>query len=197
MATPSAQFSLTLRVALPSRPGGVLGKVTAAITRVGGSIVAVDTVDAKGDHTIREITVECGGVEHRGEVISAVQSIKAAEVVEITDRTFEVHRRGKIHTGLNIPLKTRDDLSMAYTRGRARVHRHRREPPEGLQVHDQGEHGGRGVRRHGGAGGLGDIGPEAAMPVMEGKAMLFKEFADVDAFPICASTKDVTRSWRP
>ena len=75
MATPSAQFSLTLRVALPSRPGGVLGKVTAAITRVGGSIVAVDTVDAKGERTIREITVECGSVDHRGQVISAVQSV--------------------------------------------------------------------------------------------------------------------------
>ena len=77
MATPSAQFSLTLRVALPSQPGGVLGKVTAAITRVGGSIVAVDTVDAKGERTIREITVECGSVDHRGQVISAVQSVKA------------------------------------------------------------------------------------------------------------------------
>jgi malate dehydrogenase (oxaloacetate-decarboxylating) len=105
MATPSAQFSLTLRVELPSRPGGVLGKVTAAITRAGGSIVAVDTVDAKGDRTLREITVECSGVEHRGHVITAVQSVRAARVVEITDRTFEVHRSGKIHTGLNIPVK--------------------------------------------------------------------------------------------
>ena len=121
MPTPSAQFSLTLRVELPQKPGGVLGKVTAAITRVGGSIVAVDTVEAKGDRTIREITVECGSVDHRGRVISAVQSVKAAEVIEITDRTFEVHRRGKIHTGLNIPLKSRDDLSMAYTPGVARV----------------------------------------------------------------------------
>ena len=121
MATPSAQFSLTLRVALPSRPGGVLGKVTAAITRAGGSIVAVDTVAAKGDRTIREITVECGSSHHRGQVISAVQAVKGAEVVEVTDRTFEVHRRGKIHTGLNIPLKSRDDLSMAYTPGVARV----------------------------------------------------------------------------
>src|SRR5918996_1121604 len=121
LATPSAQFSLTLRVALPSRPGGVLGKVTAAITRAGGSIVAVDTVEARGDRTLREITVECSGVEHRGHVITAVQSVRTAKVVEITDRTFEVHRSGKIHTGLNIPVKTRDDLSMAYTPGVARV----------------------------------------------------------------------------
>src|SRR5918996_317773 len=121
LATPSAQFSLTLRVELPSRPGGVLGKVTAAITRSGGSIVAVDTVAAKGDGTLREITVECSGVDHRGQVISAVQAVRAARVVEITDRTFEIHRRGKIHTGLNVPVKSRDDLSMAYTPGVAHV----------------------------------------------------------------------------
>src|ERR687896_298081 len=102
MASPSAQFSLTLRVELPSRPGGVLAKVTAAITRAGGAIVAVDTVQAKGDGTLREITVECSSVEHRGQVITAVQSIRTAKIVEITDRTFEVHRRGKIHRGINL-----------------------------------------------------------------------------------------------
>src|ERR671914_337901 len=184
MATPSAQFSLTLRVELPSRPGGVLGKVTAAITRAGGSIVAVDTVDAKGDHTLREITVECSGVEHRGHVITAVQSVRAAKVVEITDRTFEVHRSGKIHTGLNIPVKSRDDLSMAYTPGVARVCSaiaENRQKAFTVAVVSDGT----------AVLGLGDIGPEAAMPVMEGKAMLFKEFAGVDAFPICLSTKDV------
>src|SRR3954467_7075434 len=98
MATPSAQFSLTLRVVLPQKPGGVLGKVTAAITRAGGAIVAVGTVEAKGDPTRAEITVECASVEHRGEVITAVQGVRSARVVEITDRPFEVHRRGKIHT---------------------------------------------------------------------------------------------------
>jgi malate dehydrogenase (oxaloacetate-decarboxylating) len=191
MATPSAQFSLTLRVALPSRPGGVLGKVTAAITRVGGSIVAVDTVEAKGDRTVREITVECGSVEHRGQVISAVQSVKAAELVEITDRTFEAHRGGKIHTGLNIPLKTRDDLSMAYTPGVARVCTAIAENRQKAFKYTIKANTVAVVSDGTAVLGLGDIGPEAAMPVMEGKAMLFKEFADVDAFPICLATKDV------
>ena len=190
MTTPSAQFSLTLRVALPSRPGGVLGKVTAAITRVGGSIVAVDTVEAKGDRTIREITVECGSVDHRGQVISAVQSVKAAEVVEITDRTFEVHRRGKIHTGLNIPLKTRDDLSMAYTPGVARVCTAIAENRQKAFKYTIKANTVAVVSDGTAVLGLGDIGPEAAMPVMEGKAMLFKEFAGVDAFPICLDTRD-------
>jgi malate dehydrogenase (oxaloacetate-decarboxylating) len=191
VATPSAQFSLTLRVALPSRPGGVLGKVTAAIARAGGSIVAVDTVEAKGDRTVREITVECGSVEHRGQVISAVQSVKAAEVVEITDRTFEVHRGGKIHTGLNIPLKTRDDLSMAYTPGVARVCTAIAENRQKAFKYTIKANTVAVVSDGTAVLGLGDIGPEAAMPVMEGKAMLFKEFGDVDAFPICLATKDV------
>jgi malate dehydrogenase (oxaloacetate-decarboxylating) len=191
VATPSAQFSLTLRVALPSRPGGVLGKVTAAITRAGGSIVAVDTVAAKGDRTIREITVECGSTDHRGQVISAVQAVKAAEVVEVTDRTFEVHRRGKIHTGLNIPLKSRDDLSMAYTPGVARVCTAIAENRQKAFKYTIKANTVAVVSDGTAVLGLGDIGAEAAMPVMEGKAMLFKEFADVDAFPICLSTKDV------
>jgi len=191
MASPGAQFSLTLRVELPSRPGGVLGKVTAAITRAGGAIVAVDTVEAKGDHTLREITVECSSVEHRGQVITAVQSIRAAKVVEITDRTFEVHRRGKIHTGLNIPVKTREDLSMAYTPGVARVCSAIAENRQKAFKYTIKANTVAVVTDGTAVLGLGDIGPEAAMPVMEGKAMLFKEFADVDAFPICLNTKDV------
>jgi malate dehydrogenase (oxaloacetate-decarboxylating) len=190
MATPSAQFSLTLRVELPQRPSGVLGRVTAAITRAGGAIVAVDTVEAGGDHTLREITVECSSVEHRGEVITAVQSVRPARVVEITDRTFEVHRRGKIHTGLNMPLKSRDDLSMAYTPGVARVCTAIAENRQKAFKYTIKANTVAVVSDGTAVLGLGDIGPEAAMPVMEGKAMLFKEFADVDAFPICLNTKD-------
>ena len=169
----------------------MLGKVTAAITRAGGSIVAVDTVDAKGDRTIREITVECNSTDHRGRVISAVQAVKAAEVVEVTDRTFEVHRRGKIHTGLNLPLKSRDDLSMAYTPGVARVCTAIAENRQKAFKYTIKANTVAVVSDGTAVLGLGDIGPEAAMPVMEGKAMLFKEFADVDAFPICLATKDV------
>jgi malate dehydrogenase (oxaloacetate-decarboxylating) len=190
LGTPSAQFSLTLRVELPRRAGGALGKVTSAITRAGGAIVAVDAVEARGNTTLREITAECASAVHRGEVISAVQSVRGARVVEITDRTFEVHRRGKIHTGLNLPLKTREDLSMAYTPGVARV-------CEAIAANRQKafkytiKANTVAVVSDGTAVlGLGDIGPEAALPVMEGKAMLFKEFADVDAFPICLDSKE-------
>ena len=108
-----------------------------------------------------------------------------------TDRTFAMHRGGKIEQHNKYPLKTRDDLSMAYTPGVARVCTTiAQDRVQGLRVHDQEEHRGGRLRRHARCSGLGDIGPEAAMPVMEGKAMLFKEFAGVDAFPICLDTKD-------
>jgi malate dehydrogenase (oxaloacetate-decarboxylating) len=189
--TPSAQFSLTLRIELPHRSGGALGKVTAAINRAGADIVAVDTVEPRGETTLREITVECSSTEHRGQVISAVQAVRGARVVEITDRTFELHRGGKIHTGLNLPLKTRDDLSMAYTPGVARVCMSIAENRQKAFKYTIKANTVAVVSDGTAVLGLGDIGPEAAMPVMEGKAMLFKEFADVDAFPICLATKDV------
>ena len=177
-------------MALPAKSRGVLGKVTAAITRAGGSIVAVDRVATKAERTLRAITVECSSVDHRGKVISAVTAVRGAEVVEITDRTFEVHRRGKIHTGLNMPVKSRDDLSMAYTPGVARVCSAIAENRQKAFKYTIKANTVAVVSDGSAVLGLGDIGPEAAMPVMEGKAMLFKEFADVDAFPICLNTKD-------
>ena len=122
--------------------------------------------------------------------------MRPARVVEITDRTFEVHRRGKIHTGLNIPLKSRDDLSMAYTPGVARVCTAIAENRQKAFKYTIKANTVAVVSDGTAVLGLGDIGPEAAMPVMEGKAMLFKEFADVDAFPICLDTKDTGRDRR-
>ena len=188
-ANPSAQFSLTLRVELPHK-GGALGRVTAAINKAGGAIVAVDTVDPGAETMVREITIDCRSPEHRGDIITAVKGVKAARLVETTDRTFELHRDGKIHTGLSTPIKTRDDLSMAYTPGVARVcmaiaENRRKAFKYTIKANTVA------VVSDGSAVlGLGDIGPEAAMPVMEGKAVLFKEFGNVDAFPICLDTND-------
>ena len=189
MSIPSAQFSLTLRVELPHR-GGALSKVTSAIANAGGVINAVDAVEPAGDTTIREITVDCMDSNHRGRVISAVQAVRQARLVETTDRTFELHRGGKLHTGLNSPLKTRDDLSMAYTPGVARVCTAIEEKREKAFKYTIKSNTVAVVSDGTAVLGLGDIGPEAAMPVMEGKAMLFKEFAGVDAFPICLDTTD-------
>ena len=123
-------------------------------------------------------------------MIKAVQGVHEARVLETTDRTFELHRRGKIHTGLNSALKTRDDLSMAYTPGVARVCKAIAENRQKAFKYTIKANTVAVVTDGTAVLGLGDIGPEAAMPVMEGKAMLFKEFADVDAFPICLDTKD-------
>jgi malate dehydrogenase (oxaloacetate-decarboxylating) len=164
--------------------------VTAAINRSGGAIVAVDTVESGGGGSLREITIDCESNEQGGRVITAIQAVRGVKVVEVTDRTFDVHRRGKIHTGLNLPLKSRDDLSMAYTPGVARVCSAIAENRQKAFKYTIKANTVAVVSDGTAVLGLGDIGPEAAMPVMEGKAMLFKEFADVDAFPICLSTKD-------
>ncbi len=190
MATPSAQYSLTLRVELPHR-GGALSKITSAIAAAGGVINAVDAIEVAGDGAVREITVDCTDADHRGRVISAVQAVRQARLVETTDRTFDLHRGGKLHTGLNSPLKTRDDLSMAYTPGVARVCAAIEEKREKAFKYTIKSNTVAVVSDGTAVLGLGDIGPEAAMPVMEGKAMLFKEFAGVDAFPICLATKEV------
>jgi len=189
VATPSAQFSLTLRVELPHE-SGTLGRVTAAITRAGGSIVAVDTLEAHGSGTLREITIDCESQDHRGRVIKAVQGVSAAKLIETIDRTFELHRGGKIFTGLATPVTTRAELSMAYTPGVARVCSAIVENPQKAFKYTIKANTVAVVSDGTAVLGLGDIGPEAAMPVMEGKAMLFKEFAGVDAFPICLDTKD-------
>ena len=189
MATPSAQFSLTLRVELPHE-SGTLGKVTAAITRAGGAIVAVDTVEAGGaGHAARDHDRLREPGPPRA-VIKAVQGVRDAKLVETTDRTFELHRGGKIYTGLAAPVKTRDDLSMAYTPGVARICTAIAENRQKAFKYTIKANTVAVVTDGTAVLGLGDIGPEAAMPVMEGKAMLFKEFADVDAFPIALDTKD-------
>jgi malate dehydrogenase (oxaloacetate-decarboxylating) len=192
MATTSAQFSLTLRVELPHE-SGTLGKVTQAISRAAGAIVALDTVEAGGAGTLREITIDCDSQDHRGQVIKAVQSVREARLVETTDRTFELHRGGKIHTALAVPIKTRDDLSMAYTPGVARVCSAIAENRQKAFKYTIKANTVAVVTDGTAVLGLGDIGPEAAMPVMEGKAMLFKEFAGVDAFPIALDTRDPDR----
>ncbi len=123
-------------------------------------------------------------------MVRVVEALEDVKLIEVTDRTFELHRGGKIYTGLKVPLKTRDDLSMAYTPGVARVCNEIAADPDKAFQYTIKKNTVAVVSDGTAVLGLGDIGPEAAMPVMEGKAMLFKEFADVDAFPICLDTKD-------
>jgi malate dehydrogenase (oxaloacetate-decarboxylating) len=186
---PSSQFSMTVRVALDGTPG-TLGRLTSAIGNAGGDIGAVDMVQASPT-VVRDITIYCRDQDHAREIVQVIDNTEGVDLRNAADRTLEMHRGGKIYTGLKMPLKDRDDLSMAYTPGVARVC---------MEIaNDKSKAFEFTIKRNTVAVvsdgtavlGLGDIGPEAAMPVMEGKAMLFKEFADVDAFPICLDTKDV------
>jgi malate dehydrogenase (oxaloacetate-decarboxylating) len=188
-STPSAQYSLTLRVEIDHLPG-MLGKVASAIGDAGGTIGAVDLVGFDGPHTIRDITVETGDAADWPRLNDAVNSVPGARVLDSTDRTFMLHVGGKIELHNKSPLKTRDDLSMAYTPGVARVCQAIVDEPEKVFQYTIKRNTVAVVTDGTAVLGLGDIGPRAAMPVMEGKAMLFKEFAGVDAFPICLDTRD-------
>ena len=187
--TPSASNSLTLRVKLASRTGS-LGELTTAIGRAGGDIGAIDIVSVGKDSVVRDISVNAASIEHADEIVRAVRDIDGVEIVNVSDRTFLMHIGGKIEIALMAPLKSRVDLSMAYTPGVARVCEAIHRDPEKAFTLTIKKNTVAVVTDGTAVLGLGDIGPAAAMPVMEGKAMLFKEFAGVDAFPICLSTKD-------
>jgi malate dehydrogenase (oxaloacetate-decarboxylating) len=191
MSPAQAQYSVTIRVELDARQEP-LGKLTAAIADAGGQLQGVDLVPGAGAEgkRVREFTIDARDQEHWEQILRSLGSTRGAKVLEYTDRTMQMHRGGKIELHNKYPLKTRDDLSMAYTPGVARVCQ---------EIHaDRSKAFEYTIKRNtvavvsdGSAVlGLGDIGPEAAMPVMEGKAMLFKEFAGVDAFPICLDSQD-------
>jgi malate dehydrogenase (oxaloacetate-decarboxylating) len=187
--TPSAQYSLTIRVEIADRPG-MLGRVASAIGEAGGTIGAVDLVALEDGRTVRDITTLCADQTAWREITEAIERVDGVRVLDTTDRTFLLHLGGKIEQRNKMPLKTRDDLSMAYTPGVARVCEAIHEDPDKAFQYTIKRNTVAVVSDGTAVLGLGDIGPAAAMPVMEGKAMLFKEFAGVDAFPICLDTKD-------
>jgi malate dehydrogenase (oxaloacetate-decarboxylating) len=188
-ATPSAQYRLTIRVQLEDSQG-ILGLVTTAIGEAGGMVGAVDLVEVDGEHSLRDIVVDASGPEHWDEILAAINAVAGAEVIDTTDRTFLLHVGGKIEQHNKHPLKTRDDLSMAYTPGVARVSLAIAADADKAFQYTIKRNTVAVVSDGTAVLGLGDIGPHAAMPVMEGKCCLFKEFAGVDAFPICLDTKD-------
>ena len=186
---PSASYSIIIRARLQQRPGA-FARVAGAIGETGAILGAIDLVRVEHGEVVRDVTISCVDASHGESVARAVGSLDGVVVEHVSDRTFLMHLGGKIEVTSRIPLNNRDDLSMAYTPGVARV---------SSAIHDDLENAWSltikgntvAVISDGSAVlGLGDIGPEAAMPVMEGKALLFKEFAGVDAFPLCIRTKD-------
>src|SRR5215208_4370453 len=186
---PSAQYSLTIRVEIEHSPG-MLGKVAGAIGDSGGVIGSIDIVTLQAGRMLRDITVDTAGPHHGARVIAAIDAVRGARVVDHTDRTLRMHTGGKIELRNKHPLHTRDDLSMAYTPGVARVSQAIATDREKAFQYTIKRNTVAVVSDGTAVLGLGNIGPEAAMPVMEGKCMLFKEFAAVDAFPICLDTQD-------
>jgi malate dehydrogenase (oxaloacetate-decarboxylating) len=186
---PSASYSLTLRVDFPHE-AGALGKILTTIGEADGLVGAVDIVRMRQDRTVRDITVNARDSEHGQQVVQVVGNLPQVRVINVSDRTFLMHLGGKIEVRSKLQIRTRDDLSMVYTPGVARVCRAIASDSErafNLTIKRNTV----AVVSDGTAVlGLGDIGPRAAMPVMEGKAALFKQFANVDAFPICLDTKD-------
>ena len=185
--TPTAAFSVRLRVRLDNQPGA-LGRLAAAIGAVGGNIAALEGFEAKKSFLDEDIVVDCTSEDHQQQVLEAARSCDGIEVLEWDDRTFTLHDGGKTEVVSRIAVRDAADLSMAYTPGVARVCKAIEADP--AKVHDLTIKKNTVAIVSDGTAvlGLGDIGPEAAMPVMEGKALLFKEFAGVDGFPICLDT---------
>ena len=189
MAAPSPGYSMILRVQAPSSFTAT-SEIATAAAGAGAAVTALDVVESHPDHVIVDVSCNVSDASHRDEVRDALNALGGVEVRKISDRTFLIHLGGKIEVTPRVSLRNRDDLSSAYTPGVARVC---------MAIHDNPEDARRlTIKRNTVAVvtdgtavlGLGDIGPAAALPVMEGKAALFKAFADVDAWPVCLDTKD-------
>ena len=186
---PSASFSATLRVHLENRPGS-FARLAAAIGDAGGLMDAIDLVRVEHGKKVRDVTVLAADDAHLARIVDAVRAVDGVEVDHVSDRTFLIHLGGKLEVASKVPLKTRDDLSMAYTPGVARISRAIADDTRNVWNLTVKQNTVAVVTDGTAVLGLGDIGPEAALPVMEGKAVLFKEFGGVDAWPVCLATTD-------
>ncbi|WP_028643699.1 NAD-dependent malic enzyme [Nocardioides sp. URHA0020] len=187
-ATPSS-YSITMR--LHTAPDhGIVGAVATAIAHAGGIVTAIDVAESSHERLVVDVTCSASDADHATVVEAAVDAVDGVKVYKTSDRTFLLHLGGKIEVASKVPLRNRDDLSMAYTPGVGRVSMAIAEHPEDVwRLTTKGNTVA--VVTDGSAVlGLGNIGPGAAMPVMEGKAALFKRFANIDAWPICLDTQD-------
>ena len=187
---PTASYSITVRTKIPDQPGS-FALVATAIGEAGGNLGAIDLVEVRKGYKIRDITVASSDEDHAGEIVKAIRRVRGVQIDSVSDRTFLMHIGGKIEITPRRPLNTRDDLSMAYTPGVARICRAIAEDPDKVFQLTMKRNMVAVVTDGSAVLGLGNLGPQSALPVMEGKAMLFKEFAAVDAFPICLDTQDV------
>lgn len=186
---PSPSYSITLRLEIENRIG-MFSQIASAISQAGGDLGSIDIVRVEKGKIIRDVTVNARDEAHEKEIVNSVKKIEGIKVLRVMDRTFTAHEGGKIEIHNKVPVRNRDDLSKVYTPGVARVCRHIQEHRDHAYRYTIKGNSVAIVTDGTAVLGLGDIGPEAAMPVMEGKAMIFKEFAGIDAFPIALNTKD-------
>ena len=187
---PSASNSITVRFEIQNRPG-MLAKITSTIGKEGGNIGAIDIVQADEDVLVRDITINTRDDDHAERIVSEVLDLEGVEVVNVSDRTFLLHIGGKLEVNSKSPLRTRDQLSMAYTPGVARVSEAIHENPPDAHRLTMKSNTVAVVSDGTAVLGLGDVGPRASIPVMEGKGQLLKEFAGVNGVPVCLDTTDV------
>ncbi|MEB3290463.1 MAG: NAD-dependent malic enzyme [Leptolyngbya sp.] len=187
--TPNSSYSLSLRLKIPNR-AGMLARITQAIADAGGNLGDLTLISRSRHHVVRELHVDASGEDHLEAIVQAVKALEDIEVLDISDRTFQIHEGGKISVESKLELNNQDDLAMAYTPGVGRVCLEIAEHPD--RVFDLTIKGNTiAIVTDGSAVlGLGNLGPAGALPVMEGKALLFKKFAGLDAFPICLDTQD-------
>ena len=188
--TPNSSFSITMRLKILNKTG-MLATVAQAIASVGGNLGQIDLIDQDRSTITRDITVDAASSAHAQQIVQEIKSLSNLKVLNIYDRTFNIHRGGKIQIQNKIPLETQSDLAMAYTPGVGRICLEIEDNPEKVYNLTIKQNTVAIVTDGSAVLGLGNLGPAAALPVMEGKAMLFKAFAGVDAFPICLDTQKV------
>ena len=190
MATaPSVSYSITVRLEVPAS-GTAVGRLTTAVESSGGSVTGLD-VTASGHERLRiDVTIAASSTAHAGEIVTKLRDIEGVTIGKVSDRTFLMHLGGKIEMNSKHPIRNRDDLSMVYTPGVARVCMAIAANPDDARRLTIKRNSVAVVTDGSAVLGLGNIGPKAALPVMEGKAALFKRFAGIDAWPLCLDTQD-------
>ena len=186
---PYCDCRMTVRVEIPHRPGQ-FARLATVLAQENANLGAVDTVEVKRDKMVRDVTFDAESEAHALRVMERLRSLPEVRVLSASDRIFLMHLGGKIHTRSKVPIRTRNALSMAYTPGVARVSRAIAEDKRKVYAFTSKANSVAVVTDGSAVLGLGNLGPEAALPVMEGKVMLFKEFADIDGWPLCLATQD-------
>ncbi|GAB3439348.1 NAD-dependent malic enzyme [Phycicoccus ginsengisoli] len=189
MPAPSPGYSITVRVEAPAAID-TTGVVAAAVAEAGGALTALDVVESRGKSLVVDITCNASDADHADRITAQIAAVPGVKVRKVSDRTFLLHLGGKLEVVPKVPLKHRDDLSRAYTPGVARVCLAIAENPDDARRLTIKRNTVAVVTDGSAVLGLGNIGPAAALPVMEGKAALFKQFAGVDAWPVCLDTQD-------